>query len=88
MSESSHIELAYASIEVFADDGKLDLEELEHLMAIALADKIISEDEKMVLRNIFDSVNETNASKEVLNRIAEIRKKYSKEQTEFLMNPQ
>ncbi len=74
MFDRSHIELAYSSIKVFADDGKLDLEELNYLMGVALADGQITDDEKRVLGNIFKRVNEKNASRVVLDRIAELRK--------------
>ena len=48
----SHHEIAIASIPVFSDDGHLDLVELEKLLALALRDAVVDEDEKRVLGNI------------------------------------
>jgi len=77
MSDRSHIELAYSSIRVFTDDGKLDMEELNYMLGIALADDQITEDERRVLGNIFKRVNENNASRKVLERIAEIKREHN-----------
>ncbi len=74
MFDRGHIELAYSSIKVFTDDGKLDMGELNYLMGVALADGQITDDEKRVLGNIFKRVNEKNASPVVLDRIAELKK--------------
>ncbi len=73
---ASYIELAYSSIRVFADDGTLDMGELNFLLGIALKDGQIDADEKRVLRNIFAQVNEDEVSARVWTRLQEIRKKY------------
>lgn len=73
----SHIELAYSSIRVFADDGKIDISELNFLLGIALKDNQVTDDEKRVLNNIFSRVDSSNASELVLDRIAEVKAKYS-----------
>ncbi len=72
----SHIEIAYSSIRVFADDGRLDMGELNFLLGLALRDDVIDDDEKRVLGSIFSKVNENNASAEVLQRINQVRAKY------------
>ncbi len=78
MSEvPSYIELAYSSIRVFADDGTIDMEELNFLLGIALRDGKVDDDEKRVLGNIFSKVNENNVSSKVWERISEVRTKYS-----------
>ncbi len=73
---ASYIELAYSSIRVFADDGTLDMGELNFLLGIALKDGQIDADEKRVLRNIFGQVSEDEVSARVWTRMQEIRKKY------------
>ena len=73
---AGYIELAYSSIRVFADDGTMDMGELNFLLGIALKDGQIDEDEKRVLRNIFDQVSENEVSARVWARMEEIRKKY------------
>ena len=68
--------MAYSSIRVFADDGTLDMGELNFLLGIALKDGQIDADEKRVLRNIFAQVNENDVSARVWARMQEIKKKY------------
>ena len=43
------MQLALAAIPAFSDDGRLSLEELEQLLALALRDEVIDEDERRVL---------------------------------------
>ncbi len=74
--ESSYIELAYSSIPVFADDGTLDMEELNFLLGLALKDGQIDDDEKRVLRNIFNQVGKDEVTPKVWERITDIKKKY------------
>lgn len=74
---SSFVELAYSAIPVFADDGTLDLEELNFLLGIALKDGKIDDDEKRVLSNIFKQVKEHEVTPKVWQRVAEVKKKYS-----------
>ncbi len=73
---SSFVELAYSSIPVFADDGTLDLEELNFLLGIALQDGKIDDDEKRVLGNIFNQVGKQDVTGKVWKRITEVKKKY------------
>ena len=74
--KSGAVELAYKSIGVFANDGKLDLQELNFLLGIALADGEIDDDEKRVLASIFKRVDEEQVSSAVWARIQEVRSKY------------
>ena len=73
---SSYIELAYSSIRVFADDGALDLGELNFLMGLALKDGQIDDDEKRVLSNIFKQVSQSQVSATVWKRIGEVKAKH------------
>ncbi len=72
----SHLEIAVASIHVFSDDGKLDLAELEKLLALALRDDAVDEDEKRVLGNILTRAERDGVAAEVQTRIDEVRSKY------------
>jgi len=74
---SSYLELAYSSIKIFADDGKVDMGELNFLLGLALKDGEIDEDEKRVLGNIFKHAEEGDLSIAVRMRIREVRRKYS-----------
>ncbi len=72
----SHIELAYSSIGVFADDGTIDMGELNFLLGIALRDGKIDDDERRVLNSIFSKVTESDVKPNVWKRICEVRQKY------------
>ncbi|NJL29250.1 MAG: hypothetical protein HC897_15900, partial [Thermoanaerobaculia bacterium] len=69
----THIELAYSAIRIFANDGTLDMEELNFLLGLALKDNVINDDERRVLRNIFKQAEETRLSPAVAARIREAR---------------
>ncbi len=73
----SYLELAYSAIKVFADDGTVDLGELNFLLGVALRDGEIDDDEKRVLGNIFDHAEKTKLSLAMRARIREVRRKYS-----------
>jgi hypothetical protein len=72
----SHHEIAVASIQVFSDDGRLDLAELEKLLALALRDEVVDEDEKRVLGNILARAERDGVIAEVQTRIDVVRLKY------------
>lgn len=69
----SHLEIALASIPVFTNDGTLDVAELQKLLDLALRDKIVDEDEKRVLGNIFKQAELGQLDAEVKRRIDEAR---------------
>ncbi|MCP4536344.1 MAG: hypothetical protein GY832_04285 [Chloroflexi bacterium] len=73
---SSHLEIALASIQVFAGDGKLDMEELNFLLGLALRDAKVDEDEKRVLGNIFKQVSQDEVSSRIWARIGQVKAKY------------
>jgi hypothetical protein len=77
MSESydlpSHLQIASAAMGVFANDGTLDRRELEYLVALALRDGEVDEDEKRVLASILDRVPRREVPPELWKRIGEVR---------------
>ena len=75
-SESTYIELAYSSIKIFANDGTVDMNELNFLLGLAFKDDVLDEDEKRVLGKIFDQAEKTRLSRLVESRIREVRRKY------------
>jgi hypothetical protein len=72
----SYIEIAYASIRVFSNDGQLDLGELNFLLGLALRDAVVDDDEKRVLRNVFAQAAQGSLSDRVVARIAEARRQH------------
>ncbi|TQV75015.1 hypothetical protein FLL45_08725 [Aliikangiella marina] len=68
-----YLELTYRSINCFADDGKLDVNELESLVEIALKDGVIDDNEKRVLRNIIDRLTDEELTSEMVAKIHQLR---------------
>jgi hypothetical protein len=68
-----NIEMAYASLAVFADDGTLDMKELDVLLGMALDDGEISEAERRILNNVFNRIQEEDVSPDVWQRVQSVR---------------
>lgn len=73
-SKDQALELAYASFAVFAEDGGIDLEELNFLLGIALRDGKMNDHERDILANVFDRIDEADVSDRVWKRIKEVRR--------------
>lgn len=73
-AERQHnIELAYASFAVFADDGTVDMGELNFILGLALQDGKVTEPERRILNNIFNRIQEGDVSSQVWERIQAVR---------------
>lgn len=72
----SHIEIAFQSIPVFADDGQLDIGEINFLLGLALRDQTVDEDERRVLGQIFAQAEKGHVPANVQARIDEVREKH------------
>lgn len=64
--------MAIRSIKYFANDGKLDIDELNDLLALAERDGQIDDDEARVLRNVINRLNQDELDAELLDKISEI----------------
>lgn len=69
----SYIEMAIESIQVFANDGKLDAAELQRMLDIALRDGQIDADELRVLGKIVTQAEKGALDADVQALIAQIR---------------
>jgi len=77
MAESrDYLEMAFHSIRCFTDDGKLDLGELNRIVAIAEADGVVDDNEKRVLSGILGRVRKSEVDATMAARIAELSKQY------------
>lgn len=76
MSKHDHLEIAYKSTVLFANDGKLDEAELNSLLDIALRDGEVNDDEKRVLGNIINRLKEHEIDDSFSQRINEVKTKY------------
>ncbi|MET0329464.1 MAG: hypothetical protein ABW163_11950 [Luteimonas sp.] len=68
-----HLQLALAAIPAFADDGRLSLDELDHLLGLALRDRVIDAEERRVLGNILDRAERDGVDADVQARIRQVR---------------
>ncbi|HPF74568.1 MAG: hypothetical protein H7A20_11070 [Rhodanobacteraceae bacterium] len=73
----SHLQIALASIEVFNNDGRLDLAELDRLLGIALKDRVVDDEERRVLARIFREAEAAGVDATVARRIAEARQQHA-----------
>ena len=73
---NSHLQIALASIEVFNNDGRLDLAELDRLLDIALKDRVVDDEERRVLARIFREAEAAGVDATVGRRIVEARQQH------------
>jgi len=70
-----HIEMALKAAEGFANDGKLDANELNEIIDIAERDGVIGHDEVRVLRNTIARIFPHEVDDELRNKLAELSAK-------------
>ena len=70
------IELAYASLVMFADDGKLSQHEIKTLLEIALRDGSMTDREREILRGLFNRIREEDVAAEAWTQLQSIRQEY------------
>ena len=70
-----YLEMSFRSIQCFADDGRLDVEELGQLLDIAERDGAIDENEIRVLKKIIAQIKPEEVDQAMRDKIAEIAKK-------------
>lgn len=71
-----YLEMTFHSINCFADDGTLDVNELNQILAIALKDGIVDDNEKRVLTNIIGRLNESELEGELLSKVEEVKAEF------------
>lgn len=74
-NKGDHLEMAIRSMKYFANDGKLDLEELSDLLALAERDGQIDDDEARILRSVINRLNQEELDEALVEKINEILKK-------------
>lgn len=72
MTSRDYLEVTFKSINCFADDGKLDAEELDSLLSVAMRDGVVDEDEKRVLKNIIARVRKEEIDRPLARKIKEV----------------
>ncbi len=77
MSESKdYLEMSFRSINCFANDGKLDIFELNEIVDIALKDGVVDDNEKRVLGSIISRLNADELKGELEERVNQLRQEY------------
>ncbi len=74
---NSHGEIAAAAAKCFADDGNLDMGELNVLIGLALQDNEISEEERRILGDLITRLYEFNVTPIVWQRVLQIKEQYN-----------
>ncbi|TBU71868.1 hypothetical protein [Phytopseudomonas daroniae] len=76
MSESrDYLEMSFRSIQCFADDGRLDVQELGSLLDIAERDGVIDDNEIRVLTRIIARIKPEELDQPMCDKLAEIARK-------------
>jgi len=77
MSEvTDYLEMSFRSINCFANDGTLDVHELNTIVALALKDGVVDDNEKRVLGSIISKLNADELVGELAERITHLRQEY------------
>ena len=71
-----YLEMTFKSINCFANDGRLLVNELRDLLIIAERDGVVDDNEKRVLANIFARLNPSELSGRMMDQIDSIRDEY------------
>ena len=75
--DSKWQQMAESVMQIFGGDGSINMDALNYLMNLALADEVMDDKEKNVLRGIFGQVPQDAVTPEVWSKIMEIKEKYS-----------
>lgn len=76
MSEPrGYLEMSFRSIQCFANDGRLDVNELGALLDIAECDGDIDDNEARVLKKIIERIRPEEIDQPMRDKLAEVAKK-------------
>ncbi|MBD9414832.1 hypothetical protein IB234_09680 [Pseudomonas sp. PDM16] len=70
-----YLEMTFRSIQCFANDGRLDVHELDALLDIAERDGAIDDNEVRVLKKIISQVKPEEIDQAMRDKLAEVAKK-------------
>ncbi|MZR61538.1 hypothetical protein [Alcanivorax sp. DP30] len=76
MESRDYLEMTFRSINCFSDDGKLDVNELDSLVEIAMRDGAIDDNEKRVLRNIIDRLTDAELTDDMQARVQGLQEQH------------
>jgi dUTPase len=64
--------MVFRTIQCFTDDGVLDVEELDQIVAIALADGVVDDAERKVLKSIIYNLTSKDLTPELWKRVEQL----------------
>ena len=65
-------EMIFRTMQCFSDDGKLDVNELDQIVQIALQDGVVDEQEKNVLKNIIFNLTSKDLTPDMWHRVEQL----------------
>ena len=72
MESRDYLDMTFHSINCFADDGKLDADELQQIINIALRDGVVDANEQRVLVNIISRLTSEELTDEMKQKIQQV----------------
>ena len=69
-------EMIFRTVQCFSNDGKLDVNELDQIVEIALRDGVVDEDERKVLRDIIFNLTSNDLTSDMWTRVEQLVKHY------------
>ncbi len=69
-------EMIFRSVQCFSNDGKLDVNELDQIVEIALRDGVVDEEERKVLKDIIFNLTSNNLTGDMWKRVERLVKHY------------
>lgn len=69
-------EMLDRSIAAFSDDGRLSVDELDHILAAGLQDGILDEEERQVVFKVISKLTAADFSPELWARVEQLIRKY------------
>ena len=74
--KTDYVDLVSYAVEAFANDGRLDPQELDKLLSIASRDGKIDEDETRVLKNVLSRLRSDELSLAMRDKLRDVERKY------------
>lgn len=71
-----YLEMSFRSINCFANDGTLDIHELNEIVRLALKDGVVDDNEKRVLGSIISKLNADELVGDLAERVTQLRQEY------------
>jgi len=68
--------MIFRAIKCFSNDGRLDVNELDQIVKIALADGVVDDDESKVLKNIIYNLTSKDLTLEMWSRVEQLVASY------------